>query len=278
MGVTTDRDTRALRALVGGTLALGLLAATPASAQFVGSFDSINEGAGGPPAVPDGADGGGGGAPPPPPPPDDQADATDTDAAPPPPPPPPQTRYYVLVNGAQTGPFTPEEIRRKAANGEISAATLVWTEGMAQWTEIGEVSELASLVPASKAPAAPETDFSAYIRGGWGTRGQNVDLGDGLTGDIVILTRFGRDNANVSMQIDTVVYGQRARILGEGGGPFQLKPLGGAKFQIVPYWNVSYYSDGMPVGVESLNDPMVFTVIDQRTMREDATGTTYVRQ
>ena len=50
-----------------------------------------------------------------------------------PPPVPGTIKYYVAVDGAQTGPFTLNELKQKAAAKEFTADSLVWAEGMAAW-------------------------------------------------------------------------------------------------------------------------------------------------
>lgn len=62
-----------------------------------------------------------------------------------PPPIPAAPSYFVALNGEQAGPFEPAEIRRLAERGELSANTLVWVQGMADWTAAGEVADLAVL-------------------------------------------------------------------------------------------------------------------------------------
>ena len=68
-------------------------------------------------------------------------------AAPPPPLPGPQT-FHVEQGGQAQGPFTIEQIRAGVANGQMSAATLVWANGMAGWTAAGEVPALAPVFQA----------------------------------------------------------------------------------------------------------------------------------
>lgn len=49
--------------------------------------------------------------------------------------------YFIIVNDAQQGPYTIEELRQR----HIDASTLVWAEGMAQWTPAWQVEELKTL-------------------------------------------------------------------------------------------------------------------------------------
>ncbi len=62
-----------------------------------------------------------------------------------PPPLPGANRYFVAVNNQQTGPFGLDELQRQVQGGQLTRATLVWTQGMANWTPAGEVAELNAL-------------------------------------------------------------------------------------------------------------------------------------
>lgn len=64
------------------------------------------------------------------------------------------TEYFILIDNKQLGPYTLDELRQRA----ISSSTLVWAEGMAQWTPAWQVPALRPLfntAPASE-NAAPE--------------------------------------------------------------------------------------------------------------------------
>jgi membrane protease subunit (stomatin/prohibitin family) len=62
-----------------------------------------------------------------------------------PPPLPGANRYFVAVNNQQTGPFGLDELQQQVQGGQLTRATLVWTQGMAKWTAAGEVAELNAL-------------------------------------------------------------------------------------------------------------------------------------
>jgi membrane protease subunit (stomatin/prohibitin family) len=63
-------------------------------------------------------------------------------------PPPLETRYFVAVNGQQTGPFNRAELQVQVNSGQLHRASLVWTQGMANWAPVGEVlSTLFAAVP-----------------------------------------------------------------------------------------------------------------------------------
>lgn len=57
--------------------------------------------------------------------------------------------WFYAKDGEQHGPVEAEDIRSRLKSGDISNGTLVWREGMAQWSPLGEVLELRDPVPAS---------------------------------------------------------------------------------------------------------------------------------
>ena len=61
--------------------------------------------------------------------------------------------WYVGADGASKGPVELEELARLARAGEVTPATLVWTDGMAEWAPAGSIAALTALL--SPAPAAP---------------------------------------------------------------------------------------------------------------------------
>lgn len=61
--------------------------------------------------------------------------------------------YFILINNQQQGPYTLDELRSR----NITSATLVWREGMADWTPAWKVAELVSLFHADTADNAQTT-------------------------------------------------------------------------------------------------------------------------
>jgi|GEM_PF-2037492 len=49
------------------------------------------------------------------------------------------TTYFVAANGAQTGPFTLEEIQGQCSRGMIQRDTLMWREGLSDWQNAEQV-------------------------------------------------------------------------------------------------------------------------------------------
>ncbi len=61
--------------------------------------------------------------------------------------------WHVVINGEQTGPLSPGEIRAKFAAGQIDAETYAWKEGFGDWQRLASIDDFRDL-----APAAPVSD------------------------------------------------------------------------------------------------------------------------
>lgn len=61
------------------------------------------------------------------------------------PPPIPTTVYHVAINGQAAGPFNMQVLSQMATNGQLTADSLVWKNGMAEWVKAGSVDELKGL-------------------------------------------------------------------------------------------------------------------------------------
>lgn len=75
--------------------------------------------------------------------------------------------YYVVIQGAQAGPFSEEEVRQRLERGEIPWMGLAWREGMVEWRPLAELMQLPAHVPP---PMPAETvrgpDGKIYVRPG----------------------------------------------------------------------------------------------------------------
>ena len=72
-----------------------------------------------------------------------------------PPPIPGAGMFHVAVGQSQTGPFDMGTLQQQAASGQLTRGSLVWKNGMAQWSKAGEVPELASIF-ANTPPPIPK--------------------------------------------------------------------------------------------------------------------------
>ncbi len=72
------------------------------------------------------------------------------------PPPIPTVAFHVAVNGQATGPFDISVLAQMATSGQLTAESLIWKSGMAQWAKAGTVDELKNLF--SIMPPIPPTN------------------------------------------------------------------------------------------------------------------------
>ncbi|MEI6208824.1 MAG: SPFH domain-containing protein [Desulfuromonadales bacterium] len=72
-----------------------------------------------------------------------------------PPPLPSQIQLFVAVNGQQAGPFDMAVLKHMAQSGQLHRESLVWKQGMTNWTAAGQVAELSSLLDAVPPPMSP---------------------------------------------------------------------------------------------------------------------------
>ncbi|WP_299900596.1 SPFH domain-containing protein [uncultured Aquimarina sp.] len=72
-----------------------------------------------------------------------------------PPPMPVQVQYYYAVNGQQAGPVSFDQLKALFANRTVNKDSLVWKQGMANWTAIKDVEELKPFLGGSTPPPLP---------------------------------------------------------------------------------------------------------------------------
>lgn len=72
-----------------------------------------------------------------------------------PPPPPAAASWHVTANGQTLGPFSQEQLAQAVAQQQVTAATLVWSAGMAGWLAAGQVPQLAGLFGPPPPPPPP---------------------------------------------------------------------------------------------------------------------------
>ena len=77
--------------------------------------------------------------------------------------------WFFAFQGQQHGPYPEPQFRQLITTGTVTAETLVWTEGMANWQKAGDVPGLFSGPPA--APGLPASG------GGYGGGALSIDLG-----------------------------------------------------------------------------------------------------
>lgn len=71
-------------------------------------------------------------------------------------PPIPTIAYHVAINGQAAGPFDIATLKQMVVGGQLTADSLVWKNGMAQWTKAGTVDELKNLFANDMPPIPPQ--------------------------------------------------------------------------------------------------------------------------
>jgi uncharacterized protein (TIGR00266 family) len=66
-----------------------------------------------------------------------------------------QEQWYMAIGGHQVGPVSQEDVVTNLRNGTIDGNTLVFSAGMANWTPLKDVPQLASYLTVPGAKAAP---------------------------------------------------------------------------------------------------------------------------
>jgi membrane protease subunit (stomatin/prohibitin family) len=72
-----------------------------------------------------------------------------------PPPMPAQVMYHYAVNGQQVGPVTFDKLKELFASRTVNKDSLVWKQGMANWTALKDVEELKVFLGGSTPPPLP---------------------------------------------------------------------------------------------------------------------------
>ena len=70
-------------------------------------------------------------------------------------------QWYYSAAGAALGPHSADDIDDLFATGEVSADTLVWRKGFAEWTPLGDTDEFAQLADVGLPPPLPPAQRKA---------------------------------------------------------------------------------------------------------------------
>ncbi len=69
-----------------------------------------------------------------------------------PPPVPQSPQFYAAIDGQQAGPFDEAGLRERISSGRITRDTLVWSQGMAEWTKASDVAAVSKHFGATPPP------------------------------------------------------------------------------------------------------------------------------
>jgi hypothetical protein len=63
-------------------------------------------------------------------------------------------KYYIVIDGTQQGPFSAEELKEKG----VTSQSLIWTEGMDNWTEAKNIKALSEVIKITPPPIPQESE------------------------------------------------------------------------------------------------------------------------
>jgi hypothetical protein len=86
--------------------------------------------------------------------------------------------WFFAAQGQQQGPYPEAQLRGFIADGKVTAETLVWTEGMANWQKAGEIPGL--LAGVVDPPAVPGTGGPLMSTGAHDGGSLSIDLPVGV--------------------------------------------------------------------------------------------------
>lgn len=72
-----------------------------------------------------------------------------------PPPPPADVQYFLVENGATTGPFSFDQVKQRLAEGRTRREDLIWKPGLPEWVRIDSLPEFAQAAPPAPPPPPP---------------------------------------------------------------------------------------------------------------------------
>lgn len=76
-------------------------------------------------------------------------------------------KYYFLINGEQSGPFTPAQARALWNDARITTETLYWQEGMAEWIAVENLFDAppAPVSTTANLRVAPQSSVNKEAKG-----------------------------------------------------------------------------------------------------------------
>ncbi len=255
--------------LVLAMLAFGAIGTSTAQAQTQGTL--LDPAAN--PNQPGVAGAGAGGALPPPAPP--PAIAGGGGAVPPPPPPPTGMKVFVAVNGQTTGPFDEAQLKTMIQAGNLKPDTLIWKEGMANWSAASTVAEMQPLLVAAK----PAFDAKGFLVGTWEARDLKVPMPGVPEGGLMSgTTAYSPDGSFRSFGMIRVNMPDPMRpgatnlmqLRIQSVGTYTVTPMSETRFVIQTDSTVTMsVGNGIPPTTEKATGSQTIDILDRNTVRSD---------
>lgn len=171
-----------------------------------------------------------------------------------------QPAFFVETNGQPEGPLAMKELRARAADGRLTRASLVWRQGMPEWQRAGDVAELRELFAATPPPVPSTQRFGQFMVGTWEVRS--------MMGEVVVQTiiRYAPDGTFNGAQRMSQPSANLPPVDMPLAGTWEARSLGEARLILTLHFQGEYSPQSA-----------VFTVVDQRQLRNEGTGATATR-
>lgn len=206
------------------------------------------------------------------------------EAAVPPPLPDPVVSVFVGVGGKQAGPFDYATLKGQVAAGSLTKETLVWMDGMANWTKAGEVEVLANLFntpvvadDGALPPPPPKLNPVKFLTGKWASGPIQVPvegIGQGTATGFAVYSADGSFSGQIkivapyqghTVTIDSVITGRytaTAKSDTEISVAFNGQVMANTKI-------TAPGAPQIPPQTLPFNETSTLTIVDQNTVRDE---------
>ena len=199
---------------------------------------------------------------------------------PPPPPPPGGDPVWVVLNGAQAGPFTVQELQGLISSGQMTGSSLVWIKGMPEWRPASEVQQVAALFGDTPPPPPPpdNDDPAAFLAGTWQGGPDPVTFPNGQQGTLVARYIFGEDGSlRAESEMTASAGGQQMTVANKGIGSFTASSAGDSRITIRPQVQITTSATGLAEQTSTWDQAFTVRVVDPDTIADETSGNTLRR-
>lgn len=182
---------------------------------------------------------------------------------------------YVVDNGQAVGPLTHADVEQRIRDGRLTAQTMVWKQGMADWSPARTVKEVAQLLNGLQPPPPPPVrDYNAFLDGRWETGRTDLPIeGIGL-GTQKMEVIYNRVGTYTSTQIIEVSDGMGGvlRTTNKGRGTFKITNPSPEGFHLSMIGTTLMTSNGPGGNVPlpgNFNYDSTLRVVDENTLNDN---------
>ncbi len=132
---------------------------------------------------------------------------------------------YVVDNGQAVGPLTHADVEQRIRDGRLTAQTMVWKQGMADWRPARTLKEVAQLLnDVQPPPPPPGRDYNAFLDGKWQTDRTQLPIegiGMGTQQMEVVFNKLGTYTSTQVIEVPDG-FGGVMRTTTKGSGTFKV--------------------------------------------------------